>query len=116
MPFSLRDGLIAAALLASSAAALADENLFGYVRGAEVLPKGASEFYQWFTQRSDKGTGTYRALDTKTEFEYGVTDRFQVSAELNGMALNTSGLVIDGYLPSDKKFGLRFRGVEVAMK
>ena len=116
MPFSLRDGLIAAALLASSAAALADENLFGYVRGAEVLPKGASEFYQWFTQRSDKGSGTYRALDTKTEFEYGVTDRFQVSAELNGMALNTSGLVIDGYLPSDKKFGLRFQGVELAVK
>lgn len=106
----------ATALLALAGAARADENLFGYVRGSEVLPKGASEFYQWFTQRSDKGQGTYRALDAKTEFEYGVTDRFQVSGELNAMALNTSGLVIDGYLPAARKFGLKPSSVEVSVK
>lgn len=106
----------AALLLALAGTAQADENLFGYVRGAEVLPKGSAEFYQWFTQRSDKGAGHYRATDTKTEIEYGVTDRFQVSAEVNGLALNTRGLTIDGYLPKDKKSGLRVQGVEVAAK
>lgn len=105
---------LALALLALSAHA--DENLFGYIRGSEVLPKGAGEFYQWFTQRSDKGQGTYRAIDTKTEIEYGVTDRFQVSAELNGLSLKTSGLIINGYLPEEKKVGLRLQSVELAMK
>ena len=107
---------LAIAALSLSLPALADENLLGYVRGAETLPKGSSEFYQWFTERSDKGAGHYRALDTKTEVEYGVSDRFQVSAELNGLAINTSGLVVDGYLPGDKKSGLRVRGVELGMK
>ncbi|RZI83605.1 MAG: hypothetical protein EOP38_12060 [Rubrivivax sp.] len=113
---SLNKTCAALALTVLTSAVHADENLFGYIRGAEVLPKGASEFYQWFTQRSDKGQGTYRAIDSKTEFEYGLTDRFQVSAELNAMSLKTSGLVIDGYLPSDKKFGLRLQGVELGMK
>jgi len=108
--------LLGAAVLAVALPAMADENLFGYLRGAETLPKGASEAYQWFTQRSDKGAGKYRALDSKTELEYGVTDRFQVSAEFNAMSIDTSGLVIDGYLPGDKKFGLRPQGIEVGLK
>ena len=114
--FAYRKTLALAAALIVALPASADENLLGYVRGAETLPKGSSEFYQWFTQRSDKGAGHYRALDTKTEFEYGVTDRFQVSAELNGLAINTSGLLIDGYLPGDKKTGLRARSIELGMK
>lgn len=114
--FAPRHVLAVAAVLALSAPAFADENLLGYVRGAETLPKGTGEFYQWFTQRSDKGAGHYRALDTKTEVEYGVTDRFQVSAELNGLAVNTSGLLIDGYLPAAKDSGLQARSVELGMK
>ena len=101
---------------AVTAPAVADENLLGYVRGAETLPKGAGEIYQFFTSRTDKGAGHYSALDTKTEVEYGVTDRFQVSAELNGMAVNTRGILIDGYIPSDNKTGLKFRGVELSAK
>ena len=114
--FAYRKTLALAAALIVSFPASADENLLGYVRGAETLPKGSSEFYQWFTQRSDKGAGHYSALDTKTEFEYGVTDRFQVSAELNGMAIDTHGLLINGYLPADKKTGLRARSVEFGVK
>ena len=112
----IRPSAVALTLLALSLPALADENLFGYVRGAEVLPKGQVEAYQWFTRRSDKGAGKYRALDSKTEVEYGVTDRFQVSAELNMLSINTSGLIIDGYLPEDKKYGLRPQGIELAAK
>lgn len=94
----------------------ADENLFGYVRGAETLPQGAAEAYQWFTQRNDKGKGSYRATDSKTEIEYGVTDRFQISAEVNALAIDTSGLVIDGYLPKDEDYGFRLQGIEVGFK
>jgi len=112
----LRNTLLGAAALACTLPAMADENLFGYVRGAEVLPKGALEGYQWFTRRSDKGSGTYRAMDYKTELEYGVTDRFQISGELNTMGIDTHGLLIDGYLPEDKKFSLKLQGIEVGMK
>jgi hypothetical protein len=114
----MKTRFVASALMAALflPCAHADENLFGYIKGAEVLPKGSSEVYQWFTQRSDKGAGSYRALDSKTEFEYGVTDRFQVSAELNMLSINTSGLTIDGYLPGAKKDGLRPQSLELAMK
>ncbi len=107
---------LAAGLLAATLPALADENLFGYVRGSEVLPKGSGEFYQWVTQRNNKGSGHYRAVDTKTEIEYGVTDRFQVSAEVNGLAVKSQGLLINGYLPKDIDSNLRLQGVEVAAK
>jgi hypothetical protein len=108
--------LLAAGLLAAALPAVADENLFGYVRGSEVLPKGSGEFYQWITQRNNKGTGHYRAVDTKTEVEYGVTDRFQVSAEVNGLAVKSQGLLINGYLPKDIDSNLRLQGFEVAAK
>lgn len=107
---------LAAGLLAAALPAVADENLFGYVRGSEVLPKGSGEFYQWVTQRNNKGTGHYRAVDTKTEVEYGVTDRFQVSAEVNGLAVKSQGLLINGYLPKDIDANLRLQGFEVAAK
>lgn len=107
---------LAAGLMAAALPALADENLFGYVRGSEVLPKGSGEFYQWVTQRNNKGSGHYTAVDTKTEIEYGVTDRFQVSAEVNGLAIKSQGLLINGYLPKDIDSGLRLQGFEVAAK
>lgn len=107
---------LAAGLLAAALPAVADENLFGYVRGSEVLPQGSGEFYQWVTQRNNKGSGHYRAVDTKTEVEYGVTDRFQVSAEVNGLAVKSQGLLINGYLPKDIDSNLRLQGFEVAAK
>jgi Family of unknown function (DUF6662) len=112
-------GATAAALvltLAMAEPAAADENLLGYVKGAEPLPRGAWELYQWLTSRSGKGAGRYVALDAKTEFEYGVTDRFSVAANLKLQSIETSGLMIDGYLPADEKYGLRFSGIEGSVK
>ncbi|RYY75465.1 MAG: hypothetical protein EOO52_08690 [Gammaproteobacteria bacterium] len=94
----------------------ADENLFGYVKGSEVLPKGATEFYQVITQRSDKGTGKYTAYNTTTELEYGLSDRFTVAGELKGQAIDTSGILIDGYMPGDEKYSLKFAGAEITGK
>jgi hypothetical protein len=107
---------LAIAGLFASQITLADENLFGYVKGSEVLPKGAVEFYQIVTQRSDKGIGDYTAYNTVTELEYGVTDRFTIAGELKGQAIDTSGIVIDGYMPGDEKYGLKFQGAEISAK
>jgi hypothetical protein len=111
--------VLAAALQASAfwmTAALADEKLWGYVRGAEPLPKRALELEQDFTYRWDKGSGHYEALDTKTELEYGVTDRFEVSAALFGLGINTQDIRIDAYIPADKKYGWQLNGFETAFK
>jgi hypothetical protein len=109
-------GVWLSAALALPLPAIADEGIFGYVRGAEVLPKGAWDFEQWFTQRRDKGIGSYEALDTKTEFDYGMTDRLQLSAALFGLGIDTQGIRIDAYIPKDEKYTWKPAGVEAALK
>jgi hypothetical protein len=94
----------------------ADENLLGYVKGAETLPQGSSELYQFITQRKDKSYGSYSAWNTVTEYEYGVTNRFTASAALLGQSIDTSGLVIDGYMPGDEDYGWKPSGIEVSAK
>jgi hypothetical protein len=113
-------GLARSALFAAAMglplASIADEGLFGYVRGAEVLPKGAWDFEQWFTSRQDKGVGTYEALDTKTEIDYGATDRLQISGALFGLGINTKDILIDAYIPKDEKYTWKPSGAEFALK
>ena len=117
MKYSEYFGLGSAALLIlCSAAAVADESLFGYLRGAETLPKGATELVQHLTRRWDKGAGDYTAYDSKTELEYGVTDRFTSAVYLLGQSVHTEGLLIDGYIPKDESSGLRLSGLEVSAK
>ena len=108
----------ALALLLGSlwASALADEGLLGYVKGAEVMPKGAIELDQSLTYRGDKGRGDYDAWNSATEIEYGVTDRFTASAYLKLQAIDTEGLIIDGYLPKAKDYGPKPSGVEASAK
>lgn len=101
---------------AMSGVVQADENLFGYIKGAEPMPQGASSAYLHLTQRSDKGQGTYQALDAAAEYERGLTDRLSASLYLKAMAIDTSGLQIDGYLPKDENYGLRFSGIEGSLK
>lgn len=96
--------------------AQADESLFGYIKGAETLPEGAMELSQSATLRRDKGTGDYDAWNLGTEFEYGVTDRFTAAGEIKLQAIDTEGLIIDGYLPKAEDYGPRFSGAEIALK
>ena len=110
-------GLAAAlSLAAASPAAVADENLFGYVRGTETLPQGSSELYQFVTVRSNKGDGHYRATDYLTEYEYGLTNRLTLAGGLKLMGIRTSGIEIDGYLPGAKDDTLKFAGFTVEAK
>ena len=89
--------------------AQADESLFGALKGAETLPENALEFVQHLTRRYDKGQGNYNALDSKTELEYGITNRLTGAVYVLGQAIQTEGLLINGYIPKDENYsGLSF--------
>lgn len=108
--------LLCGCMAITSPVAQADESLFGMLKGAETLPKNALEFVQHVTKRYDKGQGTYEAFDTKTELEYGVTDRATAAVYVLGQSVRTEGLRINGYLPKDEAYGLRPSGVEASIK
>lgn len=95
---------------------MAGENLLGYVKGAEPLPQGEKESYFIFTNRNDKGIGHYHATDAKAEFEYGVSNKFTVSAGLKAMSLDTSDIIIDAYIPEDRNMSYKFSGLETELK
>jgi len=114
---------LSALFLASPA--MADENLFGYVYGAETLPAGGNEAYVWWTQRSGKGEGSYVARDLQLEFEHGWTDRFQTSFYLTASSYDWSGGAVEEHHEEDEPEeedeealdrGLRFNGSKVAFK
>jgi len=109
-------GLVLAASQLLAGLAHADENMLGYVSGAETLPKGASEAYLIVTHRWDKGRGEYSANDYAAEYEYGLTNRLTGALELKGQSIDTSGLVIDGYLPGPESYGLKPSGIEAKLK
>jgi hypothetical protein len=75
-----------------SSTARADEQLFGWVLGSETLPAGHAEAYEFLTYRTGKAEGTYRALDTETELEYGFTDQFQASVSLENNYFYNKGV------------------------
>lgn len=103
-------------LLVASVPAMADENLFGNVKGAETLPEGAWEAYQIVTQRSDKGVGRYSAYDSVTEIEYGVSNKFTLGGGIKMLSVDTKGLLVDGYIPGDYKRDLSLAGFEASAK
>lgn len=94
----------------------AGEDFFGKVKLAETMPKNAKEIVQSVTSRSDKGKGEYQAYNTKTKYEQGITNRFQAEVVVEGQSIDTSGLIIDGYLPKDESYGLKISGLELSLK
>lgn len=112
--FTASLAVLAATLIALPAEA--DENLLGYVAGAETLPQGASDAYLTTTRRWDKGRGDYTAHDYSAEYEYGLTHRLTGGIELKGRSIDASGLVIDGYMPGAENYGIKASGVEAKLK
>ncbi|MBP7948393.1 MAG: hypothetical protein KA004_01970 [Verrucomicrobiales bacterium] len=110
---SLAAVILAAGLLGPVATTHADENMFGYVYGADTLPKGKFELYNWTTWRHDKNQGEYDAFDVQFELEYGITDRFQTSTYLVFDGRDQSGLGSHG-LEDISDF--RFDGLKQAFK
>ena len=74
-----------AALVGLFAASTADatEQIFTHTYLAETNPAGAKELEQQTTYSDGKSQGTYRLWQSRTEFEYGLTDRWQVSLYAN---------------------------------
>ena len=103
--------IVAAVLAWTSSVSRADEQLFGFVRGAETLPKNHFELYQFITLRTGKQSGTYYGTDFDTEIEYGFTDRLQASLSVvNHYFYN------DNVPDLDDSNRYRFGGLETSAK
>jgi hypothetical protein len=83
-------------MLVSAAAARADEPLFGYTYTTDLLPRGKAEITQWSTTRIEKAQGSFWLEEARTEVEYGVTDKFQLSGYLNYAWTRANGETVDG--------------------
>jgi hypothetical protein len=94
----------------------ADENLFGWARGAETLPQGHVDLYQFNTLRTGKAAedGSYNSYDFETEIEYGLTDKFQLGLSV---AQNYfTGSALEGDDDGLTQTGYRFGGVAASGK
>lgn len=94
----------------------ADESLLAFSKSAEPLPKGAMDLVEHLDYHGDKGSGTYQGIYSKTELEYGITDRFTVSGYIIGSSVKTEGIVVDAYIPGDHPGGFAFNGFELTTK
>ena len=103
--------ITAVALGATVTGSFADEHLFGYVRGAETLPKGHADLYQFGTLRTGKSSGKYYGWDFDTEVEYGITDKFQV-----GLAIVQHYFDINDVPELDNGSFYKFGGAEATVK
>ncbi|MBC7756260.1 MAG: hypothetical protein H7Z20_06405 [Bdellovibrio sp.] len=106
-------------LLLSPKLSLADENNWGYVYGADTLPKGQSELYLWATDRRHKENGVYNAQDYQLEYEHGITDSLQGSVYMLGSSHNIKGSAPldkngDHEYPDNNRSGLT--GVKASLK
>ena len=70
-------------LFAVSTSHRARSDLFVDLYDRPLAPKGHGEFEQWITTRWEKEHGSYSVVDFREEFEYGVTDNFQLAIYLN---------------------------------
>lgn len=119
MPHRPATTFLSAAILAIASAvsqplALAGESPFNYIYVTDTHPEGAAEIEQWMTFRKAKMQGDYRLGQYRTELEYGVTDRFQVSLYLNtysvnAFASNSGGETAGPYIPENIDKTNRYR-------
>lgn len=79
--------LVAAAAVVFAPLAQAGEAIFPNTYLAETLPKGGLEGEQWLTYREGKSQGTYQLTESRTELEYGITDRWQISLYANAYSV-----------------------------
>ncbi|MEJ1161374.1 hypothetical protein [Prosthecomicrobium sp. N25] len=87
------------------------ENAFGFGQGAGIAQKGEWEVGTTLSGRFGKRRGSYRALGTETEAEYGITDRIQA-----GFAAFTSSHRIRGVPGLDNRSAFGFDGFAVGGK
>jgi hypothetical protein len=108
---ALRAAALALCGLAAAPGVRADEQLWAFARGAETLPKGRAEAYQFVTLRTGKNDGDYYAFDFDTELEYGFRDEIQASVALVQHYFDIRG--VKDLRDTDR---YRFGGVEGSVK
>jgi len=85
-PAGITLAMVIIGLLAVCAGATGRRFTFTYE--PETMPQGAKEFEQWITLRTQRTKNVdqenYNQWDFREEFEYGVTDNYQVALYLNG--------------------------------
>jgi hypothetical protein len=102
---------IAASSIFTANSLKADENLFGYVYGAEVLPEGKFELYTYQTARTGKASGSYLGLDQKYELEYGLTNKLQLNFEIK-----TNYVDVENVPGFNDRSDFGFRGTSIGAK
>ena len=75
--------LALAPALALAGPAAADEPLFGFVNTTDLLPKGKTQVETWLSWREGESLGDYRAIEGRTELDYGLSNRVQLTLYLN---------------------------------
>ena len=84
--FSRWSGLapaVLAALAFFSGAAKADDRPFAFAYTTDLEARGEKEIEQEITWSSGHAREAFQEIESRTEFEYGVTDNFQASFYLN---------------------------------
>jgi len=85
-------GLLGAALQSS----FAGESPFGWIYTAEVAPPGTKEFEQWVDVQRTQTQGSYTNVRLRSEFEFGITSKYQTAVYLNSRYINAYRNGIDG--------------------
>src|SRR5262249_27605363 len=71
------------AVFATGGAARADESPFSSIYTTELLPQSGSEAEQWLTWATSKPDERFDEVEGRTEVEYGITNRLQLSLYAN---------------------------------
>ncbi len=82
---------IIALLFVLPAEVKAGERRFVFTYEAPTLPKGAVEYEQWITWKTDKDTDSdFDRIDFRHELEFGITDNFQLAIYLSDWRYESS--------------------------
>jgi len=74
-----------------TASAFGGEGLFSRTYTTETVPATHWELEQMIRNRSERSFGEYSAFDFSTEFEYGITNNFQMAVYLNSGFVHAKG-------------------------
>jgi hypothetical protein len=89
--------MLAISLAVSSTPGAASEAVMGWVYLLDLTPKGGKELQFWNTYGRGQSNGKYNLNEPRVEFEYGVTDDFQVGLYYNwGRMVSANGNGVDG--------------------
>ena len=88
--------VIAVALGLMAQSATAGESPFGWIYTAEVHPAGTKEFEQKVFVQRGQTQGDYTNTLLRTEFEFGITPRYQTSIYLNSRIIDAYRNGTDG--------------------